>query len=279
VSEFDFKIGSRDGRLAPSKSSANEDDDLCRMVEEDEMDVEIKEFVDADVSRARQHISVSAVVPPEHVRIATGLPYQTEIPNLVSEEPVAPFSVPEVDISFLPYIEYQGRDFADPRTAHPAAVTQGLLKIIEVEGPMVVKRTYDVYLRGCGIRRMGHELKSMLNRSLQSAVRQGMISVEDEMRRGGLLYSVARVKGSPPLKLRKRGIRALEEVPASELQAIARYLSDRRGFEHGSDDHLHAILGVFDLKRLTTQAGTLLLDVIDRQFSYVDEWLASSFPR
>jgi hypothetical protein len=32
----------------------------------------------------------------------------------------------------------------------------------------------------------------------------------------------------------------------------------------GSDEHLRAILEYFDLKRLTTQVGTTLLEVLDR---------------
>ena len=32
---------------------------------------------------------------------------------------------------------------------------------------MLAKRAYDIYLRGCGIRRMGGELKRTMNRALQ----------------------------------------------------------------------------------------------------------------
>ena len=37
--------------------------------------------------------------------------------------------------------------------------------IIEAEGPIIAKRAYDVYLRGCGIRRLGGELKSTMNQA------------------------------------------------------------------------------------------------------------------
>jgi hypothetical protein len=33
----------------------------------------------------------------------------------------------------------------------------------------------------------------------------------------------------------------------------------------GSDGHLRAILECFDLKRLTTQVGTTLLEILDRR--------------
>jgi hypothetical protein len=34
--------------------------------------------------------------------------------------------------------------------------------------------------------------------------------------------------------------------------------------EPGSDEHLRAILELFDLKRLTAQVGTRLLEILDR---------------
>ena len=61
--------------------------------------------------------------------------------------------------------------------------------------------------------------------------------------------------------------------PPSELQLVARQLSDPEGLEPGSDAHLRSVLDFFDLKRLTVQVGTTLLEVLDRRYSYVDEVL------
>ena len=41
----------------------------------------------------------------------------------------------------------------------------------------------------------------------------------------------------------------------------------------GSNEHLRAVLEWFDLKRLTTQVGTALLDIFDKQFPHVDDLL------
>ena len=139
-------------------------------------------------------------------------------------------------------------------------VSEGIVRIVEVEGPVVAKRAYDIYLRGCGIKRMGHELKSTMNKALSHAIRQGRLICEDEAGKGGILFSVVRVKGSPPIRLRTRGPRSFEELPPSELQVVARYLLERYSFPSGSDEHLRAVLECFDLKRLTTQVGTTLLE-------------------
>ena len=89
-----------------------------------------------------------------------------------------------------------------------------------------------------------------------------------------LLFCVARIHGSPPIKLRKRGPRVLEEIPPSELQLVAKYLLERHTLQSGSDEHLRAVLECFDLKRLTTQVGMTLLELLERSFPYVDEYLS-----
>lgn len=174
---------------------------------------------------------------------------------------------------FAAYVPYNGPTGDDPRTVNVGTVTDHLCRIIEVEGPMVAKRAYDIYLRGCGIKRMGHELKSTMNKALANAIRQGRVISEEESGIRGLLFSVIRMKDTPAIKLRSRGPRTFEEIPPSELLIVARYLMARRKLETGSDEHLRAILECFDLKRLTTQVGTILLDIIERQFTYADDYL------
>jgi len=153
----------------------------------------------------------------------------------------------------------------DPRTVSAGTVAEGLCRIIEVEGPMLAKRAYDIYLRGCGIKRMGHELRSIMNKALANAIRQGRVISEDEMGKRGLLYSVVRVKGSPAIKLRSRGPRTFEEIPPSELQTVAMYLAEQHNLKAGSDEHLRAVLECFDLKRLTAQTSTTLLAILEER--------------
>jgi very-short-patch-repair endonuclease len=169
------------------------------------------------------------------------------------------------------YVAFEGQAGPDPRHASPAKVAEGLCKIIDVEGPMLAKRAYDLYLRGCGIRRLGGGLKSAMNKALQRAVSNGIVVKEDETGKGGLLHTIVRPAGAPPVVLRDRGPRDFEEIPPSELQLIARILADKDGLEPGTDDHLRAVLDYYDLKRLTVQVGTTLLDALARKFDYVDE--------
>jgi very-short-patch-repair endonuclease len=179
----------------------------------------------------------------------------------------------DANLPFSDYVEYAGPPGVDPRSVGADTVPESIIRIIEVEGPVVAKRVYDIFLRGCGIKRMGHELKRTMNKALFNAIQQGIVVSVDETEKGGLLFSVVRVKGSPPIRVRTRGPRTFDEIPPSELNAVARYLVESHGLSFGSEEHMRTILDWFDLKRLTAQVGTTLRDIINRQFPYVDDFL------
>ncbi len=209
-----------------------------------------------------------------HAKDRAPHPRDTE-EDLISEDVTRALAIQSHDRNslFAAYVVYEGPASDDPRTVSAATVAEGLCRIVEVEGPMLAKRTYDIYLRLCNIKRMGHELRSTMNKALANAIRQDKLTIEDESGKGGLLFSVVRVKGSPHIKLRSRGPRTFEEIPPSELQTIARYLVERHNLKSGSDEHLRAVLESFDLKRLTTQVGVTLLKILEKKYSYVDDLL------
>lgn len=168
------------------------------------------------------------------------------------------------------YLEHTGPTGPDPRTVGPAEVARGLCKIIEWEGPMLARRAYTVYLKGCGIQRMGKELKRTMNKALQHAIRTGRVEREDEMGTGGLVNSIVRLTGTLPLNVRTLGHRTLEEIPPSEIQAVARYLEAQEGYQTGSEAHLRAILEYYGLVRLTTKSNKTMLAALKRGYSYVN---------
>jgi hypothetical protein len=104
-----------------------------------------------------------------------------------------------------------------------------------------------------------------MNKALSSAIRQGNVISENDSGGSGLLFSTVRIKGSPPVRLRCRGSRTFEEIPPAELRAASKLVSETLHLETGTDDHLRAILEYFDLKRLTAQVGTTLLEILDRR--------------
>jgi len=180
------------------------------------------------------------------------------------DSPALPVAIRASDPSLADYVSFRGQAGPDPRTVSLGIVAEGLYRIIEAEGPMVAKRAYDIYLRGCSIKRLGPELKSTMNKALSSTIRQGQVISENEPGASGLLFSTVRSKGSPPIRLRCRGPRTFEEIPPAELRAAGKLVSETLHLERGTDEHLRAILEYFDLKRLTAQVGTTLLGILDR---------------
>ncbi len=172
----------------------------------------------------------------------------------------------------LSYVAFHGETGPDPRTVDSDTVAQGLCRIIACEGPMLARRAYIIYLRGCGIQRMGKELQKSMNKALQQAIRMGLVVKEDESGTGGLVHSIVRVTGMPPLKVRERGPRTFEEIPPSEVQIVARYLVDLHDFQPGSEEHLRAILDHFGLIRLTAKTVETLSLVLKRPYAYVTEF-------
>jgi hypothetical protein len=104
-----------------------------------------------------------------------------------------------------------------------------------------------------------------MNKARSSAIRQGNVISENDPGVSGLLFSTVRIKGSPPVRLRCRGSRTFEEIPPAELRAASKLVSETLHLKTGTDDHLRAILEYFDLKRLTAQVGTTLLEIRDRR--------------
>ncbi len=180
-------------------------------------------------------------------------------------EPAASNQRRSADGLLSDYVVYSGPPGPDPRTVNTGIVAEGLCQIIDAEGPMIAKRAYDIYLRGCGIKRLGGELKSTMNKALANAIRQGRVVSENDPNKSGLIFSTVRSKGTSTVKPRRRGPRTFDEIPPGELRAVGRHLCEARQMTRGSDEHLRAILEYFDLKRLTAQVGTTLLEVLDRQ--------------
>jgi hypothetical protein len=160
------------------------------------------------------------------------------------------------------YVVFIGTGGPDPRTALPEVLADSLCQIIDVEGPMLAKRVYDIYLRGCGIRRRGGELRTALNRALAKAVKDGRVISENEPGVTGLIHSTVRLHSGAPVWLRVRGPRNFEEIPPTELCAAAKHVFQLDRMTWGSDEHLRAVLELFDLKRLTTQVGIRLLQIL-----------------
>jgi hypothetical protein len=140
---------------------------------------------------------------------------------------------------------------------------------------MLAKKAYDIYLRKCGIKRLGGELQKALNKAMHYAISSGKIESEDEWGKGGLIYSIVRSKGFQPVFLRELGTRSFDEIPPSELQVTSRIVKKETG-ELGDEENLRDVLNFYGLKRLTTSVKTRFQESHKNQFPYVDDYFSQN---
>ena len=187
----------------------------------------------------------------------------------LSEPPkVAPKSLlKKVGSMLAEYDHYVGPACHDPRSTNQPQITDDLLGIVKVEGPVEVKRAFDIYLRSCGVKRMGHDLRDSLLRSVSSLKSSGELSSHKYRADDDALCEIVWIQGSPSEIVRQRGDRSLEEIPLGELFAITQFVATARDVQAGSQEHLRQILEVLDLKRLTSNAEGILKLAIAGNFT------------
>ena len=160
------------------------------------------------------------------------------------------------------YTSYAGPPCHDPRISRQEQIAEGLQSIVKAEGPVQVKRAFDIYLRSCGIKRMEHELRDGLLGAVAFLKHSNMISSHKYVNDDDSLSEIIWIKETTCEVLRKRGDRSLEEIPLGELFAISHLVAKSSNTSLGSEEHLREILDWLDLKRLTTNAETILKGVI-----------------
>jgi hypothetical protein len=186
----------------------------------------------------------------------------------ITEVPPKAIPHPTVQIgSGLPeYNRYTGPACHDPRTASQTEIANDLFNIVKTEGPVQVKRAFDIYLRSCGIKRMGHEIRDSLLAGVNSLKASRKISCHMYELDDDDLSDIIWIEGTPSEVVRRRGDRSLEEIPFGELYQIANFVAATRKVKIGSEDHMRSILETLDLKRLTANAESKLKRAIGGSF-------------
>src|SRR5690606_28677282 len=105
--------------------------------------------------------------------------FAPKVNHSANGSPVGPLES-SPDTQAEPYEVYQGAWAPDPSTSKKTLVAGALLDIIRVEGPVQVKRVYDVYLSLTEFRRLGKELRASFNAALQTLLDSGEILLKDE---------------------------------------------------------------------------------------------------
>lgn len=188
----------------------------------------------------------------------------TEAPLSASGEP-APLASPAREPTghasrLAEYEEWQPT--TQVREVHSATLDQlvdVLVDIVEVEGPIVGDRLYQLYVRASGGRRVGGEIRKQLNRAAARAERLGRLVGEDPLQVGGQKAKTYTVPGQSPTRVRALGPRGnLDHIPPREMSTLMSQLASR-GL---SGEELHrALLAEYGMRRYTTNVRELLTEV------------------
>ncbi|WP_236981477.1 MULTISPECIES: AAA domain-containing protein [Mycobacterium] len=131
-----------------------------------------------------------------------------------------------------------------------------VVRIVEVEGPVLGHRVHDAYRVAYGGHRVGRELARSLNQAMELAVRRGQLVAANPLNEPGIKPKTFRLPTQSPVVLRELGPRSLSLVPPAELAA---HLTEFTGIEGLSEDELfRAVLDVLGLQRLTENARAVL---------------------
>jgi hypothetical protein len=164
------------------------------------------------------------------------------------------------------YRSWKPRELLNPLTGDAEEIIEGLLEIIEAEGPMTRRRAFRIYTRASGSR-LRDTVVPVLNHALTRALRRRKIEQRNESGSRDPLDHVVRIAGTPPVAIRRRGDRALEDIPAAEITALAELVREK---EPGlTDAHaLRAIQNHYGIGRLTERARDALAAAVSHRLDF-----------
>lgn len=125
-----------------------------------------------------------------------------------------------------------------------------MLEIIEVEGPILGSRLYQLYVRSAGQSAVGSTIRSTLNSIMHGLERSNKVIADDPLGSSGQYPKTYRLPHQPPIHVRELGGRTLHEVPPLELAARIRALQQPRDT---AEDTYRRVLSDNGLKALTSK--------------------------
>lgn len=136
----------------------------------------------------------------------------------------------------------------------------GLVAVVEVEGPVIGHRLHQAYVKASGGLRVGKQIRKTLNSAVSAAVRRGLLVEENPLSETGVRPKTYRLPDQPGVRPRELGPRQLEEVPPAELAAVMRQVHDKVA-GRDREAFFRGTLELLGLKRLTRNTEQRLVEV------------------
>ncbi|WP_307857471.1 AAA domain-containing protein [Mycobacterium sp. SM1] len=136
-------------------------------------------------------------------------------------------------------------------------IVANVVRIVEVEGPVLGRRVHQAYREAYGGQRVGRQIARQLNRALSVAERRALILSSNPLNEAGLNSRTFRIASQPDVLPRELGPRSLDMVPPAELaHHLAEFWPDDEVV--AEEDLFRAVLDVLGLKRLTESTKSVL---------------------
>ncbi|MFC3450937.1 AAA domain-containing protein [Amycolatopsis speibonae] len=196
----------------------------------------------------------TAVEDPE-ASGAVVLEYEEELPPVTADEQVV-----RAEASILAgYSQFSGVA-VQVGTASKRELVDGLVRIVEAEGPVLGSRLHTAYVRASGAVRVTKLVAGELNKAISQAVRQGQLVEDNPLGQSGIKPRTYRLPDQPEVMTRHLGPRSFEDVPPSELATLLDHITVRDG-DKGQEALQRAVLELLGLKRLTDNVKNRFAEV------------------
>jgi ketosteroid isomerase-like protein len=162
-----------------------------------------------------------------------------------------------VHVDLEPYTAWTPHPVPDPRTGGREAIGPVLLEIVAAEGPILAERAYRLYVKASGGKALTSIARAPLSGSTFRLRQAGAIDFEEGS-------EVLRPAGTPEVRVRELGPRALDEVPLREVAELMRRLRAA-----GATELPRAVLDAYGLVRMTAKAEDFLRQA--EQVSQMDD--------
>ena len=151
-----------------------------------------------------------------------------------------------------PYVSFSGRT-TPVGEASRSEMLDGVVRIVEAEGPVLGERIHQVYVQASGGHRVGKNIALALNRALSDALARGLVEGHDPLGRSSLKVRTFTLPGSSSTPPRELGPRSLDLVPPGELIDVLRR-SRGEDLDMSVEEMFRRALALYGRKSLTSAA-------------------------
>lgn len=165
-------------------------------------------------------------------------------------------------IQVAPYVPFDGAT-TPLSVASLQQMVEGLVAIVEAEGPVTVSRVRQAYVQASGGQRVGKEIARQLDRAVKVGLRRGEIEADPAPRTVEFKDWTLRLDAGVPDRVRTPGPRDLDQIPGSELDELVHWVADSYATED-AEELMRGALRALGKTSLTGRARAALEPSVTR---------------